>query len=102
MGMMEGKVVLVTGAGRGVGRGVALEFARAGALVVVNDLGVSLSGGERLDASPAQLVVDEILASGGRAVVNTDSVATWDGAQAMVASAIEAFGRIDVVVNNAG
>jgi NAD(P)-dependent dehydrogenase (short-subunit alcohol dehydrogenase family) len=102
MSFMQDKVALVTGAGRGVGRGVALEFARAGALVVVNDLGVSLSGGERLDASPAQLVVDEILASGGRAVVNTDSVATWDGAQAMVASAIEAFGRIDVVVNNAG
>jgi NAD(P)-dependent dehydrogenase (short-subunit alcohol dehydrogenase family) len=101
MGSMEGKVVLVTGAGRGVGRGVALEFARAGAAVVVNDLGVSLKG-EGGDVSPAQSVADEIKAIGGRAIANGDSVATWDGGQAMVQAAIDAFGRIDAVVNNAG
>lgn len=99
--MMKGKVALVTGAGRGVGKGVALELARAGAAVVVNDLGVSLQGdGE--DKSPAQEVADEIKAAGGEAVANTDSVADWDGAQAMVQTALDSFGRIDTVVNNAG
>jgi NAD(P)-dependent dehydrogenase (short-subunit alcohol dehydrogenase family) len=99
---MRDKVALVTGAGRGVGRGIALEFARAGAAVVVNDLGVPLAGGESGDTSPAQQVVDEILGSGGRAVADVNSVATWDGAQAMVARAIDAFGKIDAVINNAG
>jgi NAD(P)-dependent dehydrogenase (short-subunit alcohol dehydrogenase family) len=101
MGMLEGKVALVTGGGRGVGRGVALELAKAGAKVVVNDLGVSLAG-EGGDVSPAQSVVDEIAAAGGEAVANGDSVATWDGGQAMVQDALDNFGRIDVVVNNAG
>ncbi|MDB5699180.1 MAG: 3-hydroxyacyl-CoA dehydrogenase [Alphaproteobacteria bacterium] len=101
MGMLDGKVALVTGAGRGVGRGVALALAEAGAAVVVNDLGVSLTG-DGGDASPAQQVVDEIVASGGRAIADGNSVASWEGAQAMVAAAIDTFGRIDAVVNNAG
>jgi NAD(P)-dependent dehydrogenase (short-subunit alcohol dehydrogenase family) len=102
MSSMKDKVVLITGAGRGVGRGIALEFAKAGAAVVVNDLGVSLAGGQSDDASPAEQVVEEIIASGGRAIANTGSVASWDDAHAMIATAIDAFGRIDVVVNNAG
>jgi NAD(P)-dependent dehydrogenase (short-subunit alcohol dehydrogenase family) len=103
MGMMDGKVALVTGAGRGVGRGVAMELAKAGAAVVVNDLGVSLTGeGEATDASPAEQVVEEIRAMGGRAVANHDSVSDWLGAGAMVKAAIDNFGRIDAVVNNAG
>lgn len=100
--LMKDKVVLVTGAGRGVGRGVALEMAKAGAAVVVNDLGVSLQGEGSADVSPAQEVVAEIEAMGGRAVADAHSVADWGGAHAMVQAAIDAFGRIDAVVNNAG
>lgn len=101
-GLMEGKVVLVTGAGRGVGRGVALDMAQAGAAVVVNDLGVALSGADDAGMSPAEAVVAEIRAAGGRAVADGHSVADWDGAQAMVQTALDNFGRIDAVVNNAG
>lgn len=101
MGMMDGKVAVVTGAGRGVGRGVALALAEAGAAVVVNDLGVSLSG-QASDATPAQDVVKEIIATGGQAVANGDSVATWTGAQSIIETAMDAFGRIDAVINNAG
>jgi len=91
----------VTGAGAGVGKCIALEAARHGARVVVNDLGVAVdgSGGSVL---PAQQTVDEIRAAGGTAVANTDSVAEWKSAQAIVAQAVETYGRIDGVVNNAG
>lgn len=102
MGMMDGKAVLVTGAGRGVGRGIALEMAKAGAAVVVNDLGVSLTGEGGDEGSPAEQVAAEIVAAGGRAVANHDSVADWAGAGAMVNAAVDSFGRIDAVVNNAG
>lgn len=102
MGMMDGKAVLVTGAGRGVGRGIAIAMARAGASVVVNDLGVSLTGEGQEGASPAEQVVEEIRARGGKAVANHDSVADWYGACAMVKASVDGFGRIDGVVNNAG
>jgi len=97
----DGRVVIVTGAGRGIGRGHALEFARQGAKVVVNDIGAELDGTGGSD-SPAQQVVEEIRSAGGEAVVNGDDVADWEGAQRLVRSAIEAFGRLDTVVNNAG
>jgi NAD(P)-dependent dehydrogenase (short-subunit alcohol dehydrogenase family) len=101
MGMMDGKVALVTGAGRGVGRGIALELAKAGASVVVNDLGVSIIG-ENADGSLAEQVAEEIKAMGGKALANHDSVADWAGACAMVKAGVDNFGRIDAVVNNAG
>ncbi len=99
--MLKDKVVVVTGAGGGIGRDFAHAMAAKGAKVVVNDVGASVSG-EGKDVGPAQKVVDEIKAKGGIAVANTDSVADWDAANRIIGCAIDAFGRIDVVVNNAG
>ncbi|HKK52096.1 MAG TPA: SDR family oxidoreductase [Myxococcota bacterium] len=101
MGICDGRVVIVTGAGGGLGREHALAFADEGARVVVNDLGVSNSG-EGGSAGPAEQVVQEIRARGGEAVANTDSVSDFDAAKRMVEQAIDTFGRLDVVVNNAG
>ena len=99
--MLEGKVVLVTGAGGGIGRDFALAMGAAGAKVLVNDLGTSVKG-EGTSAGPAQKVVDEIKAAGGTAAANTDSVADWTSANHIVQAALDHFGRIDAVVNNAG
>jgi NAD(P)-dependent dehydrogenase (short-subunit alcohol dehydrogenase family) len=101
MPSLEGKVAIVTGAGRGIGREHALALAKAGAQVVVNDLGGSLAG-EGTDATPAQSVVDEIVAAGGKAVANDDDVSDFDAAEHMVRQAIEGYGRLDILVNNAG
>lgn len=101
MGMVEGKVVVVTGAGGGIGRDIALAMAREGARVVVNDLGASVTG-DGSDHGPAQAVVEEIRAAGGEAVASTDSVAQAVSAGRIVGTALDAFGRIDVLVNNAG
>lgn len=101
MSSLEGRVALVTGAGRGIGREHALLLAQRGASVVVNDLGGS-NEGAGADAGPAQDVVDEIVAAGGRAVANTDNIATWQGAKGLVDQAISELGGLDVVVNNAG
>src|ERR1700722_20329968 len=101
MGALEGRVAVITGAGRGIGREHALLFAREGARIVVNDLGGSKSG-EGNDTGPAQEVGDEIRAAGGSSVANAENIANWDGARGLVQQAIDEFGRLDVVVNNAG
>ncbi|MCG8589421.1 MAG: SDR family oxidoreductase [Proteobacteria bacterium] len=100
-GLCEGRVVIVTGAGRGIGRGHALEFARQGARVVVNDLGAE-SDGRGASDSPAAQVVQAIRDAGGEAVANGDDVADWEGARRIVQTALDTFGGLDVVVNNAG
>jgi NAD(P)-dependent dehydrogenase (short-subunit alcohol dehydrogenase family) len=99
--LLEGKVALVTGGGRGVGRGIAIALAEAGARVVVNDLGATLDGQPGQD-QPGDEVAREIRSRGGEAVVDGGSVADWNAAHRMVAAAVDAFGRIDIVVNNAG
>jgi NAD(P)-dependent dehydrogenase (short-subunit alcohol dehydrogenase family) len=99
--MLEGKAVLVTGAGGGIGRDFAIAMAAAGARILVNDIGTSVKG-EGRDAGPAQKIVDEIRSRGGTAVANTDSVADWESANRIVKAALDSFGRLDIVVNNAG
>ena len=101
MGLLDGKVAIVTGAGGGIGRCHALALAKEGAKVVVNDVGGDRSGGGG-GSSMADQVVDEIKAAGGEAAANYDSVATMDGGKAIVQTAIDAFGRLDILVNNAG
>jgi|HubBroStandDraft_1064217.scaffolds.fasta_scaffold11506_2 NAD(P)-dependent dehydrogenase (short-subunit alcohol dehydrogenase family) len=100
-GICEGRVVIVTGAGRGIGRGHAIEFARQGAKVVVNDLGADVDGrGE--SAGPANEVVETIKGFGGEAIANGEDISEWDGANRLIATAVDTFGGLDVLVNNAG
>jgi len=101
VGLLAGKVAVVTGAGRGIGRGEALALAAEGAAVVVNDVG-SASDGDGADQRPAQQVVDEIVAAGGRAVANYDSVDDFELSAKLIGQAVEEFGRLDILVNNAG
>src|SRR4051795_4777898 len=99
--IVEGRVVIVTGAARGIGRGHALEFARQGARVVVNDLGAEVDG-TGSSTGPAGEVVDEIRSMDAEAVANGDDVSDWEGAQRLINTAVESFGGLDVLVNNAG
>jgi NAD(P)-dependent dehydrogenase (short-subunit alcohol dehydrogenase family) len=101
MGALDGRVAIITGAGRGIGREHALLFAAEGAKIVVNDLG-GANDGSGEDATPAQQVVNEIIAMGGEAVANYDNVADWEGAQRLINAAVESFGDLDILVNNAG
>ena len=101
MGLLDGKVAIVTGAGNGIGRSHALLFAKEGAKILVNDLGGPRDGSAS-DSSAAEKVVAEIKAAGGQAAANHDNVATAEGAAGIVKSAVDAFGRVDIVVNNAG
>lgn len=101
MGILDGKVAVVTGGARGIGRGEALLLAREGAVVVVNDVGGNWDGTGK-DDRPAQLVVDEIVAAGGKAAANYDDISAWAGAKKLVDQAVETFGDLHVVVNNAG
>ncbi|HEV8716338.1 MAG TPA: SDR family oxidoreductase [Candidatus Binatia bacterium] len=101
MGKLDGKVAAITGSGRGIGRGIALLMAKEGAKVVVNDLGASVSG-EGADKTPAQQVVDEIKKAGGQAVTNADNIATVKGGENLVQTAVDSFGKLDILVNCAG
>src|SRR3954471_24772804 len=101
MGALDGGIAIITGAGRGSGREHAVPFAQEGAKVVVNDLGGAMDGtGD--DRTPAQQVVDEIAGMGGEGIANTDNVAEWEGGQRLINAAIEAFGDLHILVNNAG
>jgi NAD(P)-dependent dehydrogenase (short-subunit alcohol dehydrogenase family) len=102
MGIVDGRVVIVTGAGGGIGRAHALAFAAEGARVVVNDIGVGLDGSPASGGSAAQVVVDEITAGGGQAIANGSDIADWDQAADLIATAVDTFGGLDVLVNNAG
>src|SRR5438477_10396456 len=101
MGALDGRVAIITGAGRGIGREHALLFAAEGAKVVVNDLGGAMDGSGD-DRTPAQQVVDEIKAAGGEAIANADNVADWEGGQKLINAAVQEFGDLHGLVNNAG
>jgi NAD(P)-dependent dehydrogenase (short-subunit alcohol dehydrogenase family) len=101
MGKLDGKVAAITGSGRGIGRGIALLMAKEGAKVVVNDIGASVAG-EGMDKGPAQQVVDEIKKAGGQAAAHTDNIATMKGGESLVQTAVDSFGRLDILVNCAG
>lgn len=100
-GICEGRVVIVTGAGRGIGAEHALEFARQGAKVVVNDIGGALDGSGS-DTTPAQEIVNRIVTAGGEAIASYDDITDWDAAEQLIRTAVDAFGRLDTLVNNAG
>lgn len=102
LGHLDGKVAIVTGGGRGIGRGHALALAKEGAAVLINDLGGEFNGEGAVSGGPAQAVAETIIAAGGRAAVDTTDVSDWDQAGAIVQAALTAFGRLDIVVNNAG
>src|SRR5947208_15595032 len=101
MGLLDGKVAVITGAGRGIGRSEALLLASEGASVVVNDVGAAVTG-EGSEQRPAQEVVDEIKAAGGTATANYDDITDWEGGQRMINQAVEELGGLDILVNNAG
>ena len=101
MGMLDGKVAIVTGAGRGIGRAEAMLLAEEGAKVIVNDVG-SATTGEGTDKSPAEQTVQDIKAAGGEAALNADDVSSWAGAERLVAQAVDSWGKLDILVNNAG